>query len=224
LGPGYLFKAALKHELTQENKVSETPPPAGSIVVGEPTTGPSAVLGEEAVKLPEGEGVVTVDPRDPILKMVSGQTSTVRAFPASLPADGATGTTVIVTARTEEGKYVVGAPVNLESARGVQDEIEQVKGRTGYDGQAVFLVRSKEAGTAIFHARVGTRVLDEKGVVKFTPLPTLSVQLPPQMIVAALGILALILIIQYMFVRSILDARRFEEEELFFHHPAVLRK
>lgn len=169
----------------------------------------------------QGEGTVEVDPRDPILSTVSGETSSVRAMPASVPGDGVSEITVIVTARTEEGKLVAGAPVNLESSRGVQDEVNVVKGRTGFDGQAIFLIRSKEPGTSLFNAHVGTRVIDEKAMVRYTDPPTLRLALPPQITVAALAIIAFIMVMQYMFVRSVLDARRFEEEELFFHHPPV---
>lgn len=167
--------------------------------------------------------VIEADPHDPILSMVSGTKSSVTAVPASLEADGTTSTTVVVTLRTDDGTLVSGAQVNLESNRGVQDRIEVVRGITGSDGQAIFLVRSPEPGTMILTARAGTKLIDQKATVKLVD-PVSAASFNATLVWAGLGAILLLVFFQYLFARVVLAARSREEEELFFHHPGVLSR
>lgn len=168
--------------------------------------------------------VVSVDPNDPLLNEVSSKKSTVTALPASLAADGVTNTTVVVTLRTEAGDLVSGAQVSLESNRGQQDTIEIVRGISGADGQAIFLLRSLETGTVVLTARAGTKLLDQRSTIKFVDAPLAPYPYNARIVWAGLGAILLIIFFQYLFARLVLSARSREEEELFFHHPQVLTK
>lgn len=168
--------------------------------------------------------VVSVDPSDPLLSEVSTAKSTVTALPASLAADGVVNTTVVVTLRTEGGDLVSGAQVNLESNRGAQDTVEIVRGITGPDGQAIFLLRSLETGTVVLTARAGTKLLDQRSTIKFVDAPLSPSYYNARLVWAGLGAILLIIFFQYLFARLVLAARSREEEELFFHHPQVLTK
>jgi len=166
--------------------------------------------------------VVTTNPTDPFQAQVSASDSSVTAIPASLSADGVTDTTVIVTVRNEESSLVAGAQVNLESNRGQQDTIEVVRGITGADGQAVFLIRSLAPGTLILTAYVGTNVLDQRATVKFVDPPVGVAAINARIIWIGLGAILVIIFFQYPFARTVLAARRREEQELFFHHDRQL--
>lgn len=166
--------------------------------------------------------VVTTDPNDPFQTKVSSSRSSVTAIPASLSANGITDTTIVVTVRNEEGALVAGAPVNLESSRGQQDTLEVIRGITGADGQAIFLVRSLAPGTLIITAYVGTKVLDQRATVKFIDPPADAAAINARIIWIGLGAILVIIFFQYLFARTVLAARRREEQELFFHHDRQL--
>lgn len=166
--------------------------------------------------------VVEASPTDPILQIVDPAKSSVTALPATLAADGIIGTTVTVTLRSEDGSLISGAQVNLESNRGTQDTIETVRGITGPDGQAIFIVRSLESGTLILTAYAGTRILDSRATVKFTEVAAAGVT--SRMVWAGLGAILLIIFFQYLFARIVLSARSRAEQELFFHHPQLAAK
>ena len=151
--------------------------------------------------------VVTVNPEDPFLPAVSERLSTVTAIPASLSADGVTNTTIAVTVRTQEGDLVSGAQVNLESNRGAQDTIEIVRGITGADGQAIFLIRSLEAGTVIFSARAGTKLLDQRATVKFVEAPVTPAAYNARLVWAGVGAILFIILCQYLFARMVMRGR-----------------
>jgi len=200
----------------------------GSLGLGSGQSAPATAA--DSLRLPEvetdvlGASVVEVDPSDPLLTIVSSARSSVTAVPASLEADGQTSTTIVVTLRTEDGTLVSGAQVTLVSSRGVQDQIETVHGISGPDGQAIFLVRSPEAGSAILTASAGTKLIDQKATIKFVDPTSATAGLNAKLAWAGLGAIVLLIFFQYFFARIVLSARTREEEELFFHHPEVLSK
>jgi len=102
--------------------------------------------------------------------------STVEIHPAKVANDDLSTATVTVTLRDERGNFVPNKTVALRSSRDGQDIISKPSGPTNSHGQATFLVKSSEAGEAIFKgAEVSDRMLIEGTAgVTFTPEATSS--------------------------------------------------
>jgi hypothetical protein len=87
---------------------------------------------------------------------VNAGTSTVAASPNSIPADGATTSTITVSLQDAGGNPVPGKTVTLASSRGAADTISAASGPSSASGTVTFTVRSTTTGTAVFSATDAT--------------------------------------------------------------------
>ena len=109
-------------------------------------------------------------------------TATVTASPASVPADGATTSTITVTLKDAGGNPVSGKTVTLASSRGLTDTISAASGPSDVSGVVTFTVKSSTAGSPIFTA---TDVTD--GSLLITQTATVAFVLPSPVVDNAAG-------------------------------------
>jgi adhesin/invasin len=115
--------------------------------------------------------------------------SLVSASPASVPADGATTSTITVTLKDTYGNPVPGKTVTLASSRGATDTISAASGASDSNGHVTFTVYSSTAtpsgSPAVFTATDvtdGNLVITQTASVTFTAVgnPQFVVTLPGQ--------------------------------------------
>ena len=96
--------------------------------------------------------------------------STVAAAPGSVPADGATTSTITVTLKDSGGTPVASKTVSLASNRGASDTITAASGTSDASGVVTFTVKSTTPGSPVFTATVTTDsvVVNQTATVTFT--------------------------------------------------------
>jgi hypothetical protein len=104
--------------------------------------------------------------------VVSAARSTVTALPASVPADGATLSTITVTLKDANGDPVAGKTVALAKTGGPgTPTISPASGASNASGVVTFTVKSTMAGADVFTATdtTDTIVITQTATVTFTP-------------------------------------------------------
>jgi len=100
--------------------------------------------------------------------------STLAASPSSVPADGASTSTLTVTLLDSNNSPVVGKAVSLASSRGATDTISAASGASNASGVVTFTVKSSTTGSPTFTA---TDITDSNLII--TPTATVTFTLPP---------------------------------------------
>ncbi|QJD84666.1 Ig-like domain-containing protein [Cohnella herbarum] len=102
---------------------------------------------------------------------INGAVSTVKAAPASVPADGKTTSVIAVTLKDAYGHGNPGQTVSLTPGAG-SSSIDAVQPVTDMSGKAVFLVKNQVAEQVVYTARTGSLILQQQATVNFeTPVP-----------------------------------------------------
>lgn len=94
----------------------------------------------------------------------SATSSLVFAWPLTVPADGATQSTITVFLRNEKNYPVANKPITLTTSLGQIKQAEQVSAK---DGKAEFQIISQASGLANISVRSGAIELTQKISVKF---------------------------------------------------------
>ncbi len=102
--------------------------------------------------------------------------STASSSPTSVPADGATTSTITVTLKDTCGNTFNGRTVTLASSRGANDVISPASTSTAGAGQASFTVKSSCPGSSTLTATdtTDTVVVTQQPAVSFTGTPTVD--------------------------------------------------